>query len=150
MLRQCIRPTLVRSIRMPTNSLALRPLSTVTATGRWALACKLPARTAVRLPCSVAWYHASSIRSHSSSHSSPSGSSGSSKLCASAAEAVVKAGLRDDATLLVGGFGLCGIPMAAIEAVRDSGAKNLTVVRYLHWMHCCARNFSSSWLCGMT
>ena len=31
-------------------------------------------------------------------------------------------------TLLVGGFGLCGIPENCIEALRDSGVKNLTCV----------------------
>ena len=31
-------------------------------------------------------------------------------------------------TIMSGGFGLCGIPEALIEAVRDSGAKNLTVI----------------------
>ena len=30
--------------------------------------------------------------------------------------------------LIVGGFGLCGTPQKLIEAVRDSGAKDLTVV----------------------
>src|SRR5690606_1390258 len=31
-------------------------------------------------------------------------------------------------TLAVGGFGLCGIPEALIAALRDSGAKGLTVI----------------------
>jgi 3-oxoacid CoA-transferase subunit A len=31
-------------------------------------------------------------------------------------------------TLAVGGFGLCGIPEALIEALRDSGVKDLTVI----------------------
>jgi acyl CoA:acetate/3-ketoacid CoA transferase alpha subunit len=30
--------------------------------------------------------------------------------------------------LIVGGFGLCGTPQKLIEAIRDSGAKDLTVV----------------------
>lgn len=34
----------------------------------------------------------------------------------------------DGATLVVGGFGLCGIPENLIRAVRDQGAKDLTVV----------------------
>ena len=38
------------------------------------------------------------------------------------------AGVRDGMTILVGGFGLCGIPEALIGALRDSGAKNLTVI----------------------
>lgn len=37
-------------------------------------------------------------------------------------------GVKDNMTLLVGGFGLCGIPENAIEALRDSGVKGLTCV----------------------
>ena len=36
--------------------------------------------------------------------------------------------IADQQTLAVGGFGLCGIPEALIEALRDSGAKGLTVI----------------------
>ena len=36
--------------------------------------------------------------------------------------------LRDGMTIMSGGFGLCGIPAVLIEAVRESGAKDLTVV----------------------
>ena len=36
--------------------------------------------------------------------------------------------LHDGMTIACGGFGLCGIPQKLIEAVRDSGVKNLTVV----------------------
>ena len=36
--------------------------------------------------------------------------------------------IKDGMTLLCGGFGLCGIPETLIEAVRESGAKNLTFV----------------------
>lgn len=36
--------------------------------------------------------------------------------------------VKDGATILVGGFGLCGIPEKAILGLRDSGVKNLTVV----------------------
>jgi 3-oxoacid CoA-transferase subunit A len=36
--------------------------------------------------------------------------------------------LRDGMTIMAGGFGLCGIPDALIDAIRDSGAKGLTVV----------------------
>ena len=36
--------------------------------------------------------------------------------------------VRDGITLAVGGFGLCGIPEALIAALRDSGAKDLTVI----------------------
>lgn len=38
------------------------------------------------------------------------------------------AGVKDNMTLLVGGFGLCGIPENCIEALRDSGVKELTCV----------------------
>ncbi|MBP7668824.1 MAG: CoA transferase subunit A [Burkholderiaceae bacterium] len=36
--------------------------------------------------------------------------------------------VADDQLLAVGGFGLCGIPEALIDALRDSGKKNLTVI----------------------
>src|SRR6201747_751119 len=36
--------------------------------------------------------------------------------------------VRDGQTLAVGGFGLCGIPEALIEAVVQSGKKNLTAI----------------------
>ncbi|HUA78199.1 MAG TPA: CoA transferase subunit A [Acetobacteraceae bacterium] len=36
--------------------------------------------------------------------------------------------LRDSMLIMSGGFGLCGIPGALIEAIRESGVKNLTVV----------------------
>lgn len=36
--------------------------------------------------------------------------------------------IKDGMTLAVGGFGLCGIPEALIDAVRESGAKDLTVI----------------------
>ena len=49
------------------------------------------------------------------------------KIYPSAAAAL--AGIVHDGQLLaVGGFGLCGIPEALIDALRDSGAKNLTVI----------------------
>lgn len=35
--------------------------------------------------------------------------------------------VKDGHTLAIGGFGLCGIPEALIEAVREHGARNLTV-----------------------
>ncbi len=38
------------------------------------------------------------------------------------------ADIQDGATLVVGGFGLCGIPEKSIEAIRNQGTKNLTVV----------------------
>jgi 3-oxoacid CoA-transferase subunit A len=36
--------------------------------------------------------------------------------------------VKDGMTILVGGFGLCGIPENLIAALRDTGAKNLTCV----------------------
>ena len=36
--------------------------------------------------------------------------------------------LRDGMTIMAGGFGLCGIPETLIEAVRDAGVTNLTVI----------------------
>jgi 3-oxoacid CoA-transferase subunit A len=38
------------------------------------------------------------------------------------------ADLKDGATILMGGFGLCGIPENLIEAVRRKGTRDLTVV----------------------
>jgi len=49
------------------------------------------------------------------------------KVYASADEAL--AGLvRNGMSVMAGGFGLCGIPERLIDALRDSGAKNLTVI----------------------
>jgi 3-oxoacid CoA-transferase subunit A len=36
--------------------------------------------------------------------------------------------LKDGMTIMSGGFGLCGIPEGLILAIRESGAKNLTVI----------------------
>ena len=36
--------------------------------------------------------------------------------------------VRDGMLIAVGGFGLCGIPEALIEALKDSGVKNLTAI----------------------
>lgn len=49
------------------------------------------------------------------------------KVYASADEAL-KDIVRDGQTIAVGGFGLCGIPEALIQALHDSGVKNLTAV----------------------
>src|ERR671923_2731330 len=48
------------------------------------------------------------------------------KRIASADAAIAK--LNDGATILMGGFGLCGIPENLIAAVRRKGTKNLTIV----------------------
>lgn len=49
------------------------------------------------------------------------------KLFPSAAEAL-KGIVKDGQLLAVGGFGLCGIPEALIDALRDSGVKDLSVI----------------------
>jgi len=36
--------------------------------------------------------------------------------------------LKDDMTIMAGGFGLCGIPETLIEAIRDAGVKGLTII----------------------
>ena len=48
------------------------------------------------------------------------------KIYPSAAEAIFD--LKDGATLVVGGFGLCGNPEMLIGAVHDKGVKGLTIV----------------------
>ena len=44
------------------------------------------------------------------------------------AKAALDGVVHDGQLLAVGGFGLCGIPEALIDALRDSGVKNLSVV----------------------
>jgi len=44
------------------------------------------------------------------------------------AAAALQGIVRDGQLLAVGGFGLCGIPEALIDALRDSGVKDLTVI----------------------
>src|SRR5205085_3594447 len=44
---------------------------------------------------------------------------------ASADAAIEK--LQDGATILMGGFGMCGVPENLIDAVRRKGTKNLTI-----------------------
>jgi 3-oxoacid CoA-transferase subunit A len=43
------------------------------------------------------------------------------------AQAALDGIVRDDMTVAVGGFGVCGIPEALIAALRDTGVRNLTV-----------------------
>ncbi|HQT67065.1 MAG: succinyl-CoA--3-ketoacid-CoA transferase [Rhodospirillales bacterium 20-60-12] len=50
-----------------------------------------------------------------------------SKVYASARDALAGV-LKDGMVIHSGGFGLCGIPGALIEAIRDSGVKDLTIV----------------------
>ena len=55
------------------------------------------------------------------------------KLVANAHEAIGDIG--DGATVMMGGFGLCGIPENLIAALHDKGTKNLTIKsRLLHGM----------------
>jgi 3-oxoadipate CoA-transferase alpha subunit len=49
-----------------------------------------------------------------------------SKVVRSAAAAV--AGIEDGATIMIGGFGLAGLPAALVDAVIDHGARDLTIV----------------------
>jgi 3-oxoacid CoA-transferase subunit A len=44
------------------------------------------------------------------------------------ARAALAGVISDGMMIMAGGFGLCGIPDLLIEAIRDSGAKNLTIV----------------------
>jgi 3-oxoacid CoA-transferase subunit A len=44
------------------------------------------------------------------------------------AKAAIEGVLRDGQLIAVGGFGLCGIPEALIDAVREAGTKNLTAI----------------------
>jgi 3-oxoacid CoA-transferase subunit A len=48
------------------------------------------------------------------------------KICESFQEAIVE--IQDGATLMVGGFGLCGIPENLILALVEKGVKDLTVI----------------------
>jgi 3-oxoacid CoA-transferase subunit A len=49
------------------------------------------------------------------------------KVYPSAADAL-QGVVADGQLIAVGGFGLCGIPEALIDALRDSGVKNLTAI----------------------
>jgi 3-oxoacid CoA-transferase subunit A len=44
------------------------------------------------------------------------------------ASAALAGVLRDDMTIMAGGFGLCGIPETLIAAIKDSGVRGLTVI----------------------
>jgi 3-oxoacid CoA-transferase subunit A len=48
------------------------------------------------------------------------------KVVRGASEAI--ADMHDGATIMLGGFGLCGIPENLITALRDKGTKNLTII----------------------
>lgn len=44
------------------------------------------------------------------------------------AKAALAGVVKDGMTIMAGGFGLCGIPDMLIEAIRESGAKDLTFI----------------------
>jgi 3-oxoacid CoA-transferase subunit A len=48
------------------------------------------------------------------------------KICRTAEEAVE--GIKDGALIMSGGFGLGGVPMNLLNAIRESNVQNLTVV----------------------
>lgn len=50
------------------------------------------------------------------------------KIVANAMEALKLAGIKDGAVIMMGGFGLCGIPENLIAAIKELGIKNLTVI----------------------
>jgi acyl CoA:acetate/3-ketoacid CoA transferase alpha subunit len=50
---------------------------------------------------------------------------GFAKICSSPLEAIE--GIKDGSFLLVGGFGICGVPMNLINAVKQAGVKELTI-----------------------
>lgn len=50
------------------------------------------------------------------------------KVVRSAAEALEKAGLKNGASIMMGGFGLCGIPENLIAATKALGVRDLTVM----------------------
>ena len=58
--------------------------------------------------------------------------------------------VKDGQLMAVGGFGLCGIPEALIDALRDSGVKDLTVISTTlastasAWASCSRRGRSSA------
>src|SRR5688572_20160894 len=76
---------------------------------------------------SAAWRHAKLLHRSGGGQVMTDVFAAKGKLFDSAPEAL-KGILEDGQTLAVGGFGLCGIPEALIEALRDSGVRNLTVI----------------------
>ena len=50
------------------------------------------------------------------------------KVVADARQAIQEAGIKDGCTIMVGGFGLCGIPENLILALRESGHEKLVVI----------------------
>jgi acyl CoA:acetate/3-ketoacid CoA transferase alpha subunit len=47
------------------------------------------------------------------------------RICKSPQEAIE--GIKDGSFLLVGGFGICGVPMNLINAVKQAGTRQLTI-----------------------
>ena len=50
------------------------------------------------------------------------------KVVKNAAQAIRESGMSDGATIMAGGFGLCGIPEHCIAAIRDAGFKDLVII----------------------
>jgi 3-oxoacid CoA-transferase subunit A len=50
------------------------------------------------------------------------------KVVASAREAIERAAIHDGATIMMGGFGLCGIPEKAIAELKRRGTRDLTII----------------------
>ncbi|GAB4223770.1 MAG: CoA transferase subunit A [Acidobacteriota bacterium] len=50
------------------------------------------------------------------------------KVVRDAGEAIRRAGIRDGAVIMAGGFGLCGIPENCIAAIREAGLRELTFI----------------------
>ena len=44
------------------------------------------------------------------------------------AHAALSGVVSDGAVIAVGGFGLCGVPFDLVEALRDTGVRDLTIV----------------------
>jgi 3-oxoacid CoA-transferase subunit A len=59
------------------------------------------------------------------------------------AAAALQGIVKDGQLLAVGGFGLCGIPEALIDALRDTGVKDLSVISNNAWASCWRRGRSA-------
>ena len=83
-------------------------------------------------PTGVRAAMASSTLNHPSSSLSSQPSSSSVRQFSSKVleveDAIARANLKNGQKVLVGGFGVCGIPMDLITGVHDTGVKDLTVV----------------------
>lgn len=85
------------------------------------IACRAPRRSAAVSPVALSASADTAVVLTCRRHFSGAAPTASSKIVPSAAAAV--ADIPDGARLLVGGFGLCGIPENLIAALRDKGTK---------------------------